>query len=72
DSAEARHEYGIDLAADAFDKSYDLVLVAVPHSDYAGIGDEKLAGLVAPGGLLADLKNLFKDRALPSVERWTL
>ena len=29
-------------------------------------------GLVAEGGLLADLKNLYKDRALPGVERWTL
>jgi UDP-N-acetyl-D-galactosamine dehydrogenase len=72
DSAEARHEYGIDLAADAFDKSYDLVLVAVPHAAYSGLDDSKLAGLVAEGGLLADLKNLFKGRALPGVERWTL
>ncbi|HEX8468737.1 MAG TPA: nucleotide sugar dehydrogenase [Allosphingosinicella sp.] len=72
DSAEARHEYGIDLAADAFDRSYDLVLVAVPHAAYAEIDDSRLAGLVAQGGLLADLKHLYKDRALPGVERWTL
>jgi UDP-N-acetyl-D-galactosamine dehydrogenase len=72
DSAEARHEYGIDLAADAFDRSYDLVLVAVPHAAYAELDDSRLAGLVAEGGLLADLKHLYKSRELPGVERWTL
>ncbi len=72
DSAEARHEYGIDLAADAFDASYDLVFVAVPHAAYAELDDARLAGLVAEGGLLADLKHLYKGRELPGVQRWTL
>jgi UDP-N-acetyl-D-galactosamine dehydrogenase len=72
DAAEARREYGIDLAADAFDMSYDLVLVAVPHAAYAELDDKRLAGLVAEGGLLADLKHLYKGRELPGVERWTL
>jgi UDP-N-acetyl-D-galactosamine dehydrogenase len=72
DAAEARHEYGVDLATDAFDSSYDLVLVAVPHAAYAEFDDSTLAGLVAEGGLLADLKHLYKGRALPGVDRWTL
>jgi UDP-N-acetyl-D-galactosamine dehydrogenase len=72
DAAEARHEYGVDLAADAFDRSYDLVLVAVPHQAYAELDDARLAGLVAEGGLLADLKHLYKGRDLPGVNRWTL
>jgi UDP-N-acetyl-D-galactosamine dehydrogenase len=72
DSAEARHEYGIDLAADALDRRYDLVLVAVPHAAYSELDDTRLAGLVADGGLLADLKHLYKGRELPGVERWTL
>jgi UDP-N-acetyl-D-galactosamine dehydrogenase len=72
DAAEARHEYGVDLAADAFERSYDLVLVAVPHAAYAGLDDSRLAGLVAEGGLLADLKHLYKGRELAGVERWTL
>jgi len=72
DPAEARHEYGFDLAADALDGRYDLVVVAVPHADYDAIGDERLAALVAEGGLLADLKNLYRGRHLPGVARWTL
>jgi UDP-N-acetyl-D-glucosamine/UDP-N-acetyl-D-galactosamine dehydrogenase len=73
DPTEARHEYGLELASDAFARSYDLVLVAVPHDGYRALGDEQLAGLVAEGGLLADLKNICADRRLPaSVGRWTL
>jgi UDP-N-acetyl-D-galactosamine dehydrogenase len=59
DAAEARHEYGLDLAADGLDS-------------YRALDDSHIAGLVAEGGLLADLKNLFADRALPGVRRWTL
>ncbi|MGZ8998250.1 MAG: nucleotide sugar dehydrogenase, partial [Allosphingosinicella sp.] len=72
DAAEARHEYGLDLDPEALERSYDLVVAAVAHSAYAGLSDQDLAGLVAEGGLLADLKNLFKGRAIPGVERWTL
>ena len=71
DSAEARHEYGLDLDREALDRSYDLVVVAVPHAEYGALADERVSALVAEGGLLADLKNLFGGRAL-EVERWTL
>ncbi|HEY5723651.1 MAG TPA: nucleotide sugar dehydrogenase [Allosphingosinicella sp.] len=71
DSAEARHEYALDLDPDALDRSYDLVVVAVPHAEYGALADERVLALVAEGGLLADLKNLFRGRAL-QVERWTL
>jgi UDP-N-acetyl-D-galactosamine dehydrogenase len=72
DRTEAEHEYGLELAPDALDQSYELVLVAVPHQEYRKLDDARLGGLVAENGLLADLKGLFKDRALPGVERWTL
>jgi UDP-N-acetyl-D-galactosamine dehydrogenase len=72
DAAEARHEYGLDLASDALDRSYDLVVLAVPHHAYAALPDDRLVALVAEGGLLADLKNLYSGRPLPGVERWTL
>ncbi|HEY0412892.1 MAG TPA: nucleotide sugar dehydrogenase [Allosphingosinicella sp.] len=72
DPAEARHEYGAELAPDALDRRYDLVVVAVPHAAYGALEDARIAGLVAKGGLLADLKNLFASRDLPTVKRWTL
>jgi UDP-N-acetyl-D-galactosamine dehydrogenase len=55
DPAEARHEYGIELAA-APDGQHDLVLLAVPHREYLTMGSEGLRVLVAGNGLLADLK----------------
>jgi UDP-N-acetyl-D-galactosamine dehydrogenase len=72
DPAEARHEYQAELAEDALERSYDLVLVAVPHDAYGLLDDSTIAGLVAEGGLLADLKNLFARRTLAGVERWSL
>lgn len=73
DPSEAEHEYGIDLDEAALDRSYDLVIVAVPHAVYGEISDEGLAGLVESGGLLADLKNFYGPRQLPPhMGRWTL
>nr|MDP9415864.1 nucleotide sugar dehydrogenase [Pseudomonadota bacterium] len=73
DPEEARHEYGIALAADGLEQSYDLVIVAVPHLAYAELSDSRIGALVAEGGLLADLKNIYAGRALPEhISRWTL
>ncbi|MEA3041660.1 MAG: UDP-N-acetyl-D-glucosamine/UDP-N-acetyl-D-galactosamine dehydrogenase [Sphingomonadales bacterium] len=72
DAAEARREYGLDLSADALDRSWDIVVVAVPHAEYGALRDAAVAGLVAEGGLLADLKNLYADLPLAGISRWTL
>jgi UDP-N-acetyl-D-galactosamine dehydrogenase len=72
DAAEARHEYGVALDDGALDRSYDLVVAAVPHQAYGQLSDQRIAALVAKGGLLADLKNLFAGRPLAGVDRWTL
>jgi UDP-N-acetyl-D-galactosamine dehydrogenase len=73
DAAEARHEYEVELSPDGLERSYDLVVVAVPHASYNELSDENIGSLLKKGGLLADLKNLFKGRPLPATaERWTL
>lgn len=52
---------------------FDLVVGAVAHDDYRHLPDESLAALVAPGGTLADLKGIWRDRSLdPAIDRWTL
>ena len=56
DAGEAAHEYGIPLIADALERRYDLVVLAVPHREYLAMGGEALRGLLAEGGMLADLK----------------
>lgn len=73
DPAEARHEYGVELADDALAGSYDVVIGAVSHADYAGLAAPTLNALVKDGGLLADLKGMWSKVELPaSVRRWTL
>jgi len=52
---------------------YDLVVGAVAHQQYREIGDDRLTAMVAEGGTLADLKGMWRDRALdPAIDRWTL
>ncbi|MFN3469561.1 MAG: nucleotide sugar dehydrogenase [Novosphingobium sp.] len=63
DPAEARHEYGLELAGDAFAQTFDLVFLAVPHRHYLEAGAERIAALVAPGGTLADLKGVLGEKA---------
>lgn len=63
DAAEACHEYGLTLAGNAFEQTYDLVFLAVPHQYYLAAGADKIAALVAKGGTLADLKGVLGDKA---------
>ncbi|RYE72177.1 MAG: nucleotide sugar dehydrogenase, partial [Oxalobacteraceae bacterium] len=69
---EARHEYGVDVIAEA-KGPYDLVVLAVPHrvlvQDFG-----RFAGLLAEGGAVADLKNvLSQGRQVPAgIRLWTL
>lgn len=54
-------------------RSYDLVVGAVSHREYCELSDDRLNGLVAKGGTLADLKGMWRGRLLePGVDRWTL
>lgn len=73
DHAEAEHEYGITIDGSALEEQYDLVVIAVPHKVYRERGLRRIAELVSPGGLLADLKNCFPEaRREAPVETWTL
>jgi len=73
DPAEAMHEYGVTLAADALEQRYDVVIGAVSHAAYAGLAAEPLAALVEEGGMVADLKGMWGGLTLPDgVSRWSL
>lgn len=67
DAAEAIHEYGIPLVADAFRRKYDLIVLAVPHAEYLTLGAPHVRTLLKKGGTLADLKGVFGPNA-----DWTL
>ncbi|WP_372733188.1 nucleotide sugar dehydrogenase [Novosphingobium sp.] len=63
DAAEAYHEYGLTLSDDAFEQTFDLVFLAVPHQYYLAAGPDRIAALVADGGTLADLKGVLGHQA---------
>lgn len=74
DPNEAQHEYGLMLAPRLDQLSgFDAVLAAVPHAAYRSFADAELARLVKSGGLIADLKGMWRDRTLPpGLTYWTL
>ena len=54
-------------------QAYDLVVGAVAHREYRALADDRLASMIAPGGTLADLKGMWRERSLdPTLDRWTL
>ena len=72
DPEEVQREYGLSLT-ELNGERYDLVVGAVPHAGYRELPDERLTAMVAPGGTLADLKGMWRDRSLaPGIDRWSL
>jgi UDP-N-acetyl-D-glucosamine/UDP-N-acetyl-D-galactosamine dehydrogenase len=73
DPGEVEHEYGLSLATNALAKRYDMVFCAVPHDVYRDMAATEIATLVQDDGLLADLKGVWRDRAIDGVsQRWGL
>jgi len=71
--AETREEYGLDLDPNALAGRYDLVVCAVAHDSYRAMDAAAVEALVVPGGVVADLKGIWRDIALdPAVTRWSL
>lgn len=60
---QAEEEYGITLDADALNRQYDAVVGAVSHKEYGELDSAALQSLVAPGGLLFDLKRIWPTYA---------
>lgn len=70
---EAAHEYGLTLDADALSRRYDAVIAAVPHAVYRAWDRQQIAALLEDGGLLADIKGLWRTVDLPAgYRRWQL
>ena len=54
----ARHEYGIAIENELPQGSFDTVVLAVKHSAIAALGETGIRGLIAPNGLIYDLKGI--------------
>jgi UDP-N-acetyl-D-galactosamine dehydrogenase len=45
----------------------------VAHDAYRELGDAELQSLLTPGGTLADLKGIWRDRSIEAaIDRWSL
>ncbi|RST30460.1 nucleotide sugar dehydrogenase [Sphingomonas ginkgonis] len=72
DLAEAEHEYGLALKP-LNGTRYDMVVGAVAHEEYRTIGANRLTELLNEGGLVADLKGMWRSLELPAeIRRWSL
>jgi UDP-N-acetyl-D-galactosamine dehydrogenase len=56
DPEEAKHEYGIELTAQPKPGSYDAIVVAVAHREFAALGAEGLRAFGKPNAVLYDVK----------------
>ena len=76
DPAEVAALYGLDLLPRLPEAggAYDAILGIVAHRAYAGLSGSAFAALLRPeGGLVADIKGMWRGVALPAgVRRWTL
>ena len=71
DADEAERFFGLTLLSRLpEDQAYDCVVAAVSHDDYRALDGETLTALVKPGGLIVDLKGMWRSLDLgPDVKR---
>jgi len=75
DPAEARHEYGLELEPMPEGPDYDCIVGAVRHKGFRALASADLAAMLRPGGLVADLKHMWKsegDVAVTAPRYWSI
>ncbi len=70
DSKEVEHEYGYGLSP-ARTGQYDAVILAVSHEEYLGKDESWFEEFIKPGGLLVDIKGLYRGR-IERLKYWSL
>ncbi|MFK8030824.1 MAG: Vi polysaccharide biosynthesis UDP-N-acetylglucosamine C-6 dehydrogenase TviB [Gammaproteobacteria bacterium] len=59
-SAETEHEYGVSLTSELNPGSYDAIILAVAHNEFAEMGVEEVHKLGRDNHVLFDIKHLFE------------
>jgi UDP-N-acetyl-D-galactosamine dehydrogenase len=59
----AQHEYGIPITNALPQGPFDAIVLAVKHAEIARMGEAKLRGLLAPNGLIYDMKEVLPTHA---------
>jgi UDP-N-acetyl-D-galactosamine dehydrogenase len=55
----SKHEYGLDIVNEPPKGPFDAVILAVKHEPIAKLGENGIKALLAPGGLIYDLKGIL-------------
>ncbi|MDP7602897.1 MAG: nucleotide sugar dehydrogenase, partial [Alphaproteobacteria bacterium] len=64
---------GVRLLTELEDGNYDCLIGAVAHAPYRAFEADDFERLLAPEGLLADLKGIWRGRTLPAgMQYWEL
>lgn len=72
DADQVRQEYDLEIARKPEGK-FDCVVAAVRHREYIDMTGEQICGLLSPGGVMADLKGIWRKVELPAeYRRWSL
>ncbi len=73
DRAEAKAVYDIDLAPDLSGDGFSCIVGAVAHSQFADLDADAFAARLTDGGLVADIKGMWRNVVLPPhIRRWEL
>ena len=67
DPETVKKAYGVDILSSlSSDAAYDALILAVPHDSYKQMGAAELKGLLKDGGLVYDLKGLWRKEDFTS------
>ncbi len=73
DGAQARMEYGLEIADFEGIRDLDVLILSVPHAAYLNAVQENVFDRLRDGGLLVDVKSVFDPASLPdSIQYWSL
>lgn len=74
DVLEAKEHYDLDLVTDLESaEPYDCIVGAVPHAEFKEFTTQYLGQMVKQGGIVVDLKGMWRDIEMPAKARvWTL
>ena len=73
DAAEARREYGLELAAEGALEGLDALVIAVPHRSFLDRPLARYLEALVPGGVVVDVKSALDPRAVPEgMTYWSL
>jgi UDP-N-acetyl-D-galactosamine dehydrogenase len=62
-AADARHEYGLDLIEAPEAGTYDAIVLAVAHEQFAQLGPQKIRALGKAGAVIFDVKSMLPREA---------